>query len=277
MFTFELESGLGSASVSISRDGEIRFDDPHTLEALEYDTAMQEFGDRVSALLGFFRSTKWNYYVAPLHQVLIFGDMDFESKEISLPWAVTAWHTSIPDHLESQEECISALLLLDYLEHVVPIYEEQHPRSFVLRRAIDIARKFVVTQRRALKEHRFDSWLQTIQYAGLKTVAERSWRAVEDIYRKSDPFNSDTGVVIAVATHADWAWRHAGRNAEYARIRDSAGAAAGAVGHSVNANVLSNEYAAAVNTERRWQIRRFAHVMAALRSGKRYPPLKATR
>lgn len=209
----------GRVPVGISRAGELILQDPSTIEALDYDTSMVEFGEEPSYLMDFIRE-----------------------------WKDDPIGTAIRYLLSSDAY---APLAGDFAEHVLPIYESrvecEHPRN-----AINALRKYLK------KEIYYENLMTHLHFV----VTEN----------------------YALPVPAEWAAR-AAQNAIYSipsaggsvSARKAAEQAAWAAAYSASNDNNSPKFLAAEAAEKAWQMRRFLDCVEAIRAGKTWPPLEATK
>ena len=262
MFTFELQSGLGQISTHISPQGVILLDDPKITDALDYDQSAMEFGYPPSQLWNFYLASDKNP-VAALHEAVIIGGSTFDFGSLTLSQVAQIWTTSLNVPINDRNLCISSLLLLDYAEHALLVYEQRHPRSVVYRRALLASRKSLKSQ------------LQGVEIANINAI-----KAENDIWKLTNNRSDDSIAWLMHDAVSSW------RTGSYGHIINVVKRAADFIGRIREIEKFKKfgsyrtatpEFSVGVDAETGWQIRRFSDVMTAVRAGKRWPVLKVTK
>lgn len=257
MLTLELPSHISETpiSVSISRDGELHYDEQLVAEALQYDRSMIEFGESEPPLVDFFNN--WGKEpMGLLHFYFIFSGSQ------NVVMASRA-------ELNSQGP-ISGILILDYVKHVLSgrykkwILEKLGKTEDCLMAEMSLSEDKTnklkqnnwneLYEKSSAAEHRIDEKLNLISEKegslafNTAIFSAASW--VSGVYQHADPHWAQTTSEHAAAV----------KGAKVASLHR-----------------LSDEYKGAVDAEKAWQIRRFVHVMEALRDGKPRPRISETK
>jgi len=210
--------------VEITREGQIFFPNYN----IEYDLAMAEFGEPETVAIRIYN--RWNKH--PTDPIL--NMLDIEIKTI-------------------------VLIAADWAEHVLPIFEKEHPNDPRPRNAIQAARHFLD----------LDDEIGKIELIDLRESAMRA---------REDSATAAADAALAAAEAADTALEAkkvaAWGAMEASRVSQAAMEAA-ASDHTLRFD--STEWLTVFISEESWQARRFVDVMEALQAGKPWPPLKATR
>lgn len=257
MLTIELQSHASQEQVqiSISRDGELYYDKQLVEEALQYDHSMIEFGESINSLVDFFDN--WNKEpIDILHFYFIFsGSQDALNDAYAGP---------------NTQSAISGMLILDYAKHVLSgrykkwILDQFNKIENCLAAEIDFSND---------KTNK----IKGIIWDDLYNKSEKSEHKIDERLNLISEKEGSLAFNTAILSAASWAaaaYQSAIPN--WAQIAsDHAAAAMGA--KVANLHRLSDEYKEAVAAEKAWQIRRFVHVMEALRDEQPRPRISETK
>lgn len=150
-------------------------------------------------------------------------------------------------------ESIKILMLADFAEHVLHIFEDEYRNDKRPRAAVDAVRKFANGE---------------IDKLALKRFEEDAWQASSDASNTNHP-----------RTEKVAAWQSSTASWMYATIVEIAAwtaMAATSAAHSVVFDKSSIEWKQFLSDEAHWRIRRFVDVMEAIGQGLPWPPLEAT-
>jgi len=264
---FEISSGLGPVVLKIYSDG--RIDAP--ADALEYDKSMIEFGDGPSELLRFLES----YQDSPLYNLF--------------SWVIFKGKAS--ENIDrGPREFLAASLAIDFAERTIPILEYYYPPKewgYKYRDLIKIMRELIQTEMESW--HRGENWIDSHDRLVLMSKVDETteslpdeveFRYGDDEYpaRKSLTHRKRPVVEAVQAIASASGTRHRSNSST---ASNAAVSAANAIGHfeyaKRHADASFYRDAESVRREQRWQIRRFVHVVWAMKNRKPYPSLKSTR
>jgi hypothetical protein len=204
----------------VFHDGHIEFPE----RELQFEQAMEEFTNLDSAVVKLDRL--WE-----------------ES-----PTEVIFYNMELP-----KKSCV--LLVADYAEHVIHIYEDRYPDDLRPRKAIEATRKFVagrINSKTLGKAVRAAETAERAAYAaatGAAWAATESARAAAEAAKASESSAWELAVSLSAARAAAW---------NVSRDRDS------------------SKQQQARDVEKAWQVRRFVDVMEAVGQDLPWPPMEAT-
>ena len=208
--------------VEIFRDGIIEFPG----RDLQYEMAMAEFAPPGTAAVQLYEMCK--KFTVPVTDVIC-GNLELPENSL-------------------------VLIVTDYAEHVLHLYEDKYPNDTRPRVVIEATRDFVFGK--------ID-----------QSTLEKARKSAEVVVREE----WSAGAWISEA-----AARAAAKTASVAMMLPEkveelvARAARAAAAHSVSDDFASVEWHQAYDAELAWQVRRFVDVMEAIGQGLPWPPLEAT-
>lgn len=261
----ELSASIGPVVVEIHRDGRISF----PVDAFEYDQAMIEFGEAASEFSDFIN--------------------DYDEKPIFALFNWVIFKNRVPSEtaLRGPDEFLSVSLILDYVEHVLPILEASYPPEkyeYKHREILKLVREYLYQEMSFWQTGGYWSMSQSRRERVLEIDIDNAVSALPNIseYRMGDTWGlgifrsksvSEAASAIASAVGTMYA-------ADAGFASSAAESAVKATQHFVVEQRLVQGASADLSrfeNEQSWQIRRFVDVLWAGLRDKQYPSLKSTK